>query len=94
MVYLFLLKGRVGPNGRMFFLGAAFMLLETRSVVQMALLFGSTWLVNSAVFFTVLILILVANLYGSKCKGCVSSGTTSVCCFSCRPAYSSLSMCF
>ena len=32
----------------------------------MALLFGSTWLVNSAVFFTVLILILLANLYVLK----------------------------
>lgn len=66
MVYLFLPKGRIATNGRMFFLGAAFMLLETRAVVQMALLFGSTWLVNSAVFFTVLILILLANLYVLK----------------------------
>ena len=66
MVYLFLPKGRIAINGRMFFLGAAFMLLETRAVVQMALLFGSTWLVNSAVFFTVLILILLANLYVLK----------------------------
>jgi SAM-dependent methyltransferase len=57
MVYLFLPKGRIAINGRIFFLGAAFILLETRAVVQMALLFGSTWLVNSAVFFTVLILI-------------------------------------
>jgi SAM-dependent methyltransferase len=66
MVYLFLPKGRIAINGRMFFLGAAFMLLETRAVVQMALLFGSTWLVNSAVFFTVLVLILLANLYVLK----------------------------
>ena len=29
MVYLFLPKGRIAINGRMFFLGAAFMLLET-----------------------------------------------------------------
>ena len=50
----------------MFFLGAAFMLLETKAVVQMALLFGSTWLVNSAVFFTALLLILAANLYVLK----------------------------
>ena len=70
MVYLFLPKGRLLlPRGdmanqaRMFFLGAAFMLLETKAVVQMALLFGSTWLVNSLVFFTVLLLILLANLY-------------------------------
>ncbi len=63
MVYLFLPRGRIGINSRMFFLGAAFMLLETRAVVQIALLFGSTWLVNSAVFFVVLLLILLANLY-------------------------------
>src|SRR5262249_45639476 len=58
--------GRLQFNNRMFFLGAAFMLLETKAVVQMALLFGSTWLVNSAVFFTVLVLILFANLYVLK----------------------------
>jgi spermidine synthase len=63
MVYLFKPKGSWRPNNRMFFLGAAFMLLETKAVVQMALLFGSTWLVNSAVFFTALVLILAANLY-------------------------------
>jgi spermidine synthase len=63
MVYLFMPKGRLRINNRMFFLGAAFMLLETKAVVQMALLFGSTWLVNSAVFLTALLLILAANLY-------------------------------
>ncbi len=68
MVYMFLPKGRslIRLNRRMFFLGAAFMLLETKAVVQLALLFGSTWLVNSAVFFTVLVLILLANLYVLK----------------------------
>lgn len=66
LVYLFMPKGRIGLNNRMFFLGAAFMLIETKAVVQMALLFGSTWLVNSAVFFTVLMLILLANLYVQK----------------------------
>jgi spermidine synthase len=61
------LKGAGLPiNIRMFFLGAAFMLLETKAVVQMALLFGSTWLVNSAVFFSALLLILMANLYVLK----------------------------
>ena len=40
----------VRPNGRMFFLGAGFMLLETKGVVHMALLFGATWMVNSIVF--------------------------------------------
>jgi spermidine synthase len=46
---------------RMFFLGAGFMLIETKAVVHMALLFGSTWLVNSVVFFAVLVMILLAN---------------------------------
>jgi spermidine synthase len=69
MVCLFMPKGRLRLNSRMFFLGAAFMLLETKAVVQIALLFGSTWLVNSAVFFTALVLILLANLYVLKTHG-------------------------
>ena len=47
---------------QMFFLGAGFMLIETKAVVQMALLFGGTWLVNSVVFLAVLVMILGANL--------------------------------
>jgi hypothetical protein len=68
MVYLFLPKGsgRLQVQGRMFFLGAGFMLLETKAVVQLALLFGSTWFVNSLVFFTVLLLALLANLFVIK----------------------------
>jgi spermidine synthase len=50
------------PDGRMFFLGAGFMLLETKGVVHMALLFGSTWVVNSIVFFAVLVMVLLSNL--------------------------------
>ena len=58
----------VRPAGRMFFLGAGFMLLESKGVVHMALLFGSTWVVNSVVFFAILVLILISNLFvlGSK----------------------------
>jgi len=59
---------RVRPNWRMFFLGAGFMLLETKGVVHMALLFGSTWVVNSVVFFAILVMILCANLYVLKIK--------------------------
>jgi hypothetical protein len=54
---------RVRPNGQMFFLGAGFMLLETKGVVHVALLFGSTWIVNSVVFFAVLVMILCSNFY-------------------------------
>jgi SAM-dependent methyltransferase len=54
---------RARPSGRMFFLGAGFMLLETKGVVHMALLFGATWMVNSIVFFAILSMILLSNLY-------------------------------
>src|SRR5260370_4786547 len=63
MVYLFLPKGRLALNSRMFFIGAAFMLLETKAVVQMAVLFGSTLLVNSAGFFTTLVLFLPCDTF-------------------------------
>jgi SAM-dependent methyltransferase len=52
---------RVRPNGQMFFLGAGFMLLETKGVVHMALLFGATWMVNSIVFAAILCMILLSN---------------------------------
>jgi SAM-dependent methyltransferase len=55
-------------NGRMFFLGAGFMLIETRAVVDMALLFGSTWMVNTIVFAGVLAMVLGANLYVARAR--------------------------
>ncbi len=62
-VACFLTEPRAAFDGRMFFLGAAFMLLEARAVVQMALVFGSTWTVNAFVIGAVLSLVLLANLY-------------------------------
>ena len=44
----------------LFFMGAAFLLLETKSVVQFALLFGTTWFVNALVFAGVLVSVLAA----------------------------------
>jgi hypothetical protein len=52
-----------GLLARSFFLGAGFMLLETKAVVQMALLFGGTWMVNTAVFAAILLMSLLSNLY-------------------------------
>lgn len=49
------------PNAHFFFLGAGFMLLETRSITQMALLFGSTWIVNAIVFGAILLTIFLTN---------------------------------
>ncbi len=44
----------------LFFMGAAFLLLETKSVVQFALLFGTTWFVNALVFAGILLTVLLA----------------------------------
>ena len=59
-------RGLAGPLRRMssyvdlFFMGAAFLLLETKSLVQFALLFGTTWFVNALVFAGVLVAVLAA----------------------------------
>ncbi len=50
----------------MFFLGVAFMLLEVKSLTTFALLFGSTWQVNSLVFFAILTSVLLAVLVNSR----------------------------
>jgi hypothetical protein len=50
-----------GFDWHMFFLGAAFMLVEVKSIAELSLLFGSTWLVNAAVFSGILLMILLAN---------------------------------
>lgn len=44
----------------LFLLGAAFLLMETKSVTGFALLFGTTWVVNSLVFGGVLLAVLAA----------------------------------
>lgn len=51
---------RMRPFGDLFFMGVAFLLLETKSVVQFALLFGTTWFVNAFVFIGVLLSVLLA----------------------------------
>jgi SAM-dependent methyltransferase len=63
---LLLVRGASGPfkpmrrYGDLFFMGVAFLLLETKSVVQFALLFGTTWFVNALVFAGVLLSVLAA----------------------------------
>jgi len=46
----------------LFFMGAGFLLIETRGVTSLSLLFGSTWMVNSAIFGGILLMVLLANL--------------------------------
>ena len=50
-----------GYDWHMFFLGAAFALVVVKSVAQLSLLFGSTWLVESAAINGILLTILAAN---------------------------------
>ena len=55
--------GTLRPMGRyldLFCMGAAFLLLETKNVVQFALLFGTTWFVNSLVFVGILLAVYLA----------------------------------
>ncbi len=49
-----------------FALGAAFLLLETRSLVSFSLLFGTTWLVNALAFFAILCSVLLAILINAR----------------------------
>lgn len=59
-----------GQSGRwswhFFLLGAGFMLLETKSIIQFALLWGSTWVVASLAIASVLVMALIANLIVAK----------------------------
>lgn len=45
-----------------FFLGAGFMLIETKGITELALVYGSTWVVISVVVMTILIMSFLANL--------------------------------
>lgn len=49
-----------------FFLGAGFLLIETWAVIRLALVAGTTWLVNSSVFAGVLIFVYLANWIVSR----------------------------
>jgi SAM-dependent methyltransferase len=49
-------------HGHLFFLGAAFLLMEVYAINRLALLFGTTWLVSAVTIAGVLILVVCANL--------------------------------
>lgn len=63
-----------GPMGAMrsyadlFFMGVAFMLLETKNIVQFALLFGTTWFVNALVFSGVIASVLLAVVVSKRVR--------------------------
>ncbi len=53
---------RLRPDPQMFFLGAGFLLVETKALVELSLLFGSTWIVNTLVFAGIFVMVLAANV--------------------------------
>jgi SAM-dependent methyltransferase len=55
--------GRLGANLHFGLLGAGFLLLETKGVTELSLLFGSTWAVNSIVIGAFLGMALLSNLF-------------------------------
>lgn len=56
------------PEWAFFFMGMAFLLLETKSLAFFSLLFGSTWLVNAMAFAGILASVLAANLVVQKTR--------------------------
>ncbi len=57
-----------GWDGQMAALGAAFLLIEVRGLAALALLFGSTWIVNAIVITMILAMALVGNGLASVWK--------------------------
>jgi ABC-type multidrug transport system permease subunit len=53
---------RGGLDGEMFLFGLAFLLLETKSVTTMSLLWGATWLTSAVVFGAILAMVLAATV--------------------------------
>ena len=70
LTFLLYLTTRIGQkssfNLRLFFFGAGFLLLETKSLTTFSLLFGTTWLVNALVFGGILLFVLLANVLCTK----------------------------
>jgi SAM-dependent methyltransferase len=64
---LWALRGHHGRwSWEFFLLGAGFMLLETKAIIQFALLWGSTWVVASLAISAVLTMALIANFIVSR----------------------------
>ena len=50
-----------GFSAPCFFLGTGFMLIETKGITELSLVYGSTWIVNSVVIAAVLLMAFLAN---------------------------------
>lgn len=56
-------SGEGGVDWEMLLFGAAFLLMETRYITAMNLLWGATWITSAVVFGAILVTILVATLW-------------------------------
>ncbi len=56
------LRHKGGVDLEMFLFGVAFLLLETRGVTEMNLVWGATWLTSSVVFGAILLMVLLATI--------------------------------
>ncbi|MCH7872229.1 MAG: methyltransferase domain-containing protein, partial [Planctomycetes bacterium] len=54
---------KTGISPHFMFLGGAFLLVETKGITELALIYGTTWIVSSVVIAAILALILLANLF-------------------------------
>jgi hypothetical protein len=61
-------RKRKGIDLHCFFLGAGFLLLETKSVTTISLYFGTTWFVSMIVILGVLVMVFLANLAASRLR--------------------------
>lgn len=75
-------RGAVAFDRQLFFLGGGFLLVETRTIAQLGLLFGSTWQVSGITIAAILAMIVGANLIVEK-RGKLPS----------RPLYAGLVLC-
>ena len=67
------------PYVDLFFMGAAFLLLETSNVVRFALLFGTTWFVNALVFAGILASVFLAIEVARRVRFRAPRSSTSRC---------------
>jgi SAM-dependent methyltransferase len=71
-------RGPIGARDlALFSTGLGFLLLESKSVTEMSLLFGSTWTVNLLVFASILTVIGVANALAGRLSTRTLPGTLS-----------------
>ena len=55
-------SSRTRLDWTMFFMGSAFLLVETKNLSQLSLLFGATWITNAVVFSSLFAMAIAANL--------------------------------